>query len=387
MTEEARAAKLAESLNTIGSGWRAGRDVRSLAHAVGAKAETVSFIKNSAPDSLFPPPFLDSLFTGPPLHRPGLIAGPRPFGGRMVLWRIDALDTAFVPPYDAIKARVDQAFQEEKRRTDEEEAKPYFEAHRKDYKTQPKAIVEYISVPIPLPDSVKVPDSAIEKYYRAHPDAYRQEEQVRARHILISTRPAPPGGEAKARFRADSLLKAIRGGADFADLARRFSQDPGSAVSGGDLGFLPRGRMVKEFSDSAFALRAGQVSQLVKTQYGYHIIKVEERKPAGIRPLSEVKEQIRIEMAQTRGDSLAKRNANALRRKIAAGGDAAKFAIPYGGIATTSEFAVTDPLPNLGPVPALSDDLKTLPTGKWAPKVYRGGTSYVLVRPTRKIPA
>src|SRR6185436_3878624 len=103
------------------------------------------------------------------------------------------------------------------------------------------------------------------KYYDSHLDLYRREEEVHARHILINIDPAAP---AKAKARADSLRAALVAGADFADVARRFSQDPGSGSAGGDLGFFQRGRMVKEFSDTSFALAVGQISQPVKTQFG-----------------------------------------------------------------------------------------------------------------------
>ena len=147
---------------------------------------------------------------------------------------------------------------------------------------------------------------------------------MRARHILISSR--TPAEDGKARTRADSLLRAIRGGADFGQLARTFSQDPGSGSQGGDLGFFPRGRMVKEFSDTAFALALGQVSGLTKTQFGYHIIRVDEKKPAGLRPYEEVRGEIKNQLAQSRGDSTAMRTANSIRKKIVAGTPAAQAA-------------------------------------------------------------
>src|SRR5207247_1603267 len=106
-------------------------------------------------------------------------------------------------------------------------------------------------------------------------------------HILI-TPGAAADGDRHAKELADSLRREIVKGADFADLAKRFSQDPGSGAQGGDLGFFARGRMVKEFNDTSFALRAGAVSQPVKTQFGYHLIKVEARRPAGVTPLADV---------------------------------------------------------------------------------------------------
>src|SRR5262249_511680 len=154
--------------------------------------------------------------------------------------------------------------------------------------------------------------------------SYRQDEQVHARHILITT--GAGVSDEKARARADSLRKAAAGGADFAELARRFSQEPGASTSGGDLGWFGRGRMVKEFETAAFALKVGETSPVVKSQFGYHVIRVEEKKAAGTKPFTEVKEALRAQMSAARADSNAARAASRLARKLAAGGDAKALA-------------------------------------------------------------
>ena len=144
------------------------------------------------------------------------------------------------------------------------------------------------------PESVAVSEGAVRAHYEAHLAEYREDEQVHARHILVTLDPAQGDkADARARVRADSLARAIAGGADFGELAKRFSQDPGSASQGGDLGFFARGRMVKEFQDSAFALAPGRVSQPVRTRFGYHLIRVDEHRPAGVRPLAAVHDEIR----------------------------------------------------------------------------------------------
>ncbi len=122
---------------------------------------------------------------------------------------------------------------------------------------------------------------------------------VRVRHILVKVDESASEKEKKAaKKKAESILKKIKSGEDFAKLAAEVSDDPGSKQKGGELGFFPRGRMVKPFEDAAFALKPGKVSGLVKTQYGYHIIEVEEKKAAGIQSFEDVQESIRQKLSQ-----------------------------------------------------------------------------------------
>lgn len=137
----------------------------------------------------------------------------------------------------------------------------------------------------------KLPDEILEKriqdVYRAESKRFEIAEEVRVSHILI-------GKGDNAREKAESLLKEIQAGADFAALAKENSIDPGSAARGGDLGFFGRNRMAKPFEDAAFAMtEKGQLSNVVESQFGYHIIRFEERKPARVRPLDEVREEIK----------------------------------------------------------------------------------------------
>ncbi len=146
-----------------------------------------------------------------------------------------------------------------------------------------------------LQQRTSVSDEEIRRYYEAHQKEF---EQVRARHILFSTRPItrdgnPPPEKETVRRRAQEVLRRARAGEDFAALAREFSEDPGSKNNGGDLDFFGRGRMVREFEEAAFALQPGQISDLVETSYGFHIIKVEARR---IAPLDE---ETRLQIEQT----------------------------------------------------------------------------------------
>ena len=116
---------------------------------------------------------------------------------------------------------------------------------------------------------------------------------VKARHILIRVAPESSQEDKKKAWRKQKdILKRIQGGEEFEKLANEFSDDQGTKSKGGDLGFFPRGRMVKTFEDAVFALKPGEVSNVVETQFGYHIIKVDDHKEPSIEPFESVKEKI-----------------------------------------------------------------------------------------------
>lgn len=134
--------------------------------------------------------------------------------------------------------------------------------------------------------------------YLAERESFRLPEQVAVEHILIGIN--DERDEAQALARANEVLAKLKGGADFAELAGEYSDDPSVANNQGNMGYFPRGQMVKPFEDTAFAMsKAGELSAPVKTQFGYHIIRFEGRKTAGVQPFDEVKSAL-IEQAQAR---------------------------------------------------------------------------------------
>jgi len=133
-----------------------------------------------------------------------------------------------------------------------------------------------------------------EEYYLTHRQEYAQPERIRVAHILWSMKCDCEDQDGKKRAQAESVLKELHAGTDFAELARKYSEDKTSAVEGGDLGqWIVRGALVKPFEEAAFALpNPGAISGVVKTDYGYHIVKLIARESAGIRPFDQVKGQI-----------------------------------------------------------------------------------------------
>lgn len=166
-------------------------------------------------------------------------------------------------------------------------------------------------------DKVNITEEDARKYYSENQQQFEIPEQVRASHILIKPDTSDPNVEpalakAAAKAKAEELLKQIKDGDDFAELALANSGCPSSA-RGGDLGFFSRGRMVPAFEEAAFALEVGRVSDIVETQFGYHIIKVTDRKDASVTMFEQAKDDILKLLTQTRQAELAKEYIESLR--------------------------------------------------------------------------
>ena len=205
----------------------------------------------------------------------------------------------------------------------DEDVKARFQSARETYRIPERRVLSYVLADdTSLAGRVSVTDREIEAYYQGHRDEFKQEEEACASHILVKVK---KGEEAKeghaddeARKIAEGLLAQAKAGQDFAELARKHSEDQGSAAQGGSLGCFARGRMVPEFENAAFSLGPGETSDLVKSPFGYHIIRVTERKEEAVPPLSQVKERIRQALVADRVRALVDDKmrglADALRR-------------------------------------------------------------------------
>ena len=149
-------------------------------------------------------------------------------------------------------------------------------------------------------DSTKLPENEVKSFYDNNPESFKRPEQVRARHILIKADPtADEGVKKKARESIVKIQDRLKKGEDFAELAKALSEC-NSAASGGDLGFFGPGAMVPPFEQAAYALSKGEVSGIVETDFGYHLIKVEDKNPASVMEYDEVKERLRNYLTQVK---------------------------------------------------------------------------------------
>lgn len=195
--------------------------------------------------------------------------------------------------------------------------KAYYEKNAAEFQTPEQARVEYVmlSAEALLPQ-VAVDDAEVKKYYEEHQPEFGTQEQRQAAHILITVSPqAPDADKQAAKAKAEQVLQQVKQApGKFAELAKQYSQDPGSAANGGDLGVFGRGMMVKPFEDAAFQLKPGEISGLVQSDFGFHIIKLLAIKPAKVQALNEVKgvitQKLKMQKAGDKFTELAEKFSN-----------------------------------------------------------------------------
>jgi peptidyl-prolyl cis-trans isomerase D len=256
-------------------------------------------------------------------------------------------------PVDSFRAEVQAS---------DEEVAAHFEKHPEDFRIPEKRKIKYLLIDIEeLRTQITVPAADLERRYNDNFELYTTPEQVRASHILFRT---ADQDEAEVRARAEAVLAQAREGADFAELATEHSEDEATAAEGGDLGYFGRGRMVPEFDLAAFALEPGGISDLVRTEYGFHIIKVTEKNAGTTRPLEEVRDeltqQLSAELAQSRATELAQR----LATQITTPADLDTVGQANGLTPQESEFFARDePILGIGPAPEVAAQVFTLAEG------------------------
>jgi len=270
---------------------------------------------------------------------------------------------------------------------DDDALAKYVAANEDRYRTPERIKARYVAYePADFAADAAPSEDAIKAYYEEWGDErFSEPEQVSAHHILVQTSPtATPEEKAAAKKKADDLAKQLREGADFATLAKEHSGDPGSAEKGGDLGFFPRGRMVPAFDAAAFSQEPGKIGDPVETNFGYHVIRVDEKRPAGAKPLDDVREQIVTTLTAERGMELARNQADADRRAIV-GGKSLDDAVGGRTIEQTPPFARTEPVPGVGFVPAFTAAAFSLDVGQVSDLI-ETDTALYLLEPGEKIP-
>jgi peptidyl-prolyl cis-trans isomerase D len=237
----------------------------------------------------------------------------------------------------------------------------YYEAHKGEYKLPEQREAAYVLVEnAKLLPTVQVDEKAMRDYYNAHQKEFSQQEQVDARHILAKIDDQHPEAEAKKKI--DDAKRRIEKGEDFAKVAKELSDDPGSKDRGGNLGFFGRNAMVKEFEDAAFSAEPHKLVGPIRSNFGYHLIEVLDKRPGGQPPFEQVKQQIStrlaLERAQEMAESKAKEIADRLGRDKPKGPEALEALAksdPTTTYALTGKFGQTDPVPGIGRIPAFND--------------------------------
>ena len=239
----------------------------------------------------------------------------------------------------------------------------YFDQHKADYVLGEQRKVKFLLVDRDAARAkVTVPDGEVQRYYSQNLQQYSTPEQVRASHILFST---TGKNEADVSKQAQAVLARAKAGEDFAALAKQYSDDPGSKVKGGDLDYFGRGRMVPEFEKAAFESAPGLVPDLVKSQFGFHIIKVVDKKASSASPLDAVRPQIQDTLAWQRVDQDIAALAGKFADRIKSPSDLDTVARENGiAIIESGFFQRGDPIAGLGAAPEVSAAAFTLADGK-----------------------
>jgi len=243
------------------------------------------------------------------------------------------------------------------------DAASYFEAHKAEYRLGERRKVKFLIIDQDLVrQKVTVTPAEVQAHYTQNLQQFQTPEQVRATHILLKTEGKD---EATVRKQAEDLLKQIKAGADIAELARKHSEDDASKANGGDLDYFGRGQMVPEFENSAFGMEPGEVSDLVKTQYGFHIIKTVDKKPGSTRTLDEVRSQITEQLQFQKAQETVQSQAKAADDEIDDPSDLDRVAKERGyAVQESGLFTREEPIPGLGAAPQVSQQAFTLKDGE-----------------------
>ena len=258
----------------------------------------------------------------------------------------------------------------------------HFEKNKEPYRIGEKRKVRYALVDVDqVRQQVTVPEADIEAFYKQNQVQYSTPEQIRASHILLKTEGKD---EAAVRKQAEDLLQRVKAGADFAALAKQHSEDEVSSTKGGDLDYFGRGAMVPEFEASAFAMKTGDVSDLVKTSFGFHIIKVVDRREAATRALADVRTEIEDQLKWQKAQQQAEQTAKTVAAQLKNAADLDRIAKERGfHVQDTGLFLRDDPIDGLGPSPEVAGQAFQLAEGAVSPAL-RVSRGWVFVTVTQK---
>src|SRR5271156_1753207 len=268
------------------------------------------------------------------------------------------LDYAYIKPEDLVaKINVDDA-----------EVKAAYEKNKAKYQVPEKRVVRYAIVDVnQIRQSMQISDDQLKAQYQKNIQDYQVPNRVHVEHILLMTVGKPDAEVEEIRKKAQGILDQAKKGANFEDLAKKYSEDPGTKDKGGDLGWIVQGQTVPEFEKTAFSLDKDQISGLVKTQYGFHIIKVLDKESAHTKPFEEVRDSLRAPMMLGEADKEASDTADKISAEVRRSGKvslddlAREFHL---SVAETRPVSATDQLLELGNSKDVKDEIFRLKSGE-----------------------
>ena len=261
------------------------------------------------------------------------------------------------------------------------EVTAYFDSSKEKYRIGEKRKVKYAIVNVDqVRSTIVVPEADIQAFYTQNLQQYQTPAQVRASHILFKIE----GKDEKVvRAQAEDVLKKVKApGADFAALAKQYSEDDSNNANGGDLDYFGRGRMVAEFEQAAFAMKPGEISDLVKTAFGFHIIKVVDNKPDSTRPVAEVRPEIEEQLKWQKAQAEAEKIAKSLEGTIKSAADLDRVAKERNlQVTETGLVLQNEPIQGVGVQPELSGRVFGMKEGEVTPAM-RVATGWVFATVT-----
>jgi len=271
-------------------------------------------------------------------------------------------------------------------RPDEVAMKDFFEKHNEEYRVPEKIKIAYLEIdPEALEQGIEISDDEIKSYYEYNIDTYAEPKKVRARHILFKLdKNAQKDKEKEVKEKAQSVLKEAREGKDFTELAKKYSEGP-TKSKGGDLGYFSAGQMVKPFEDAAFKMKTGEISDLVRTDFGYHIIKVEDVQEASSKTLEEVRDKIEKTLVQNTTVELAYEKGQTLIDQMPYDTELAQYAAEHDIDTKYTDYVTQgERIPGIGGDNKLSQTLFSLSKNETSELIELGEKYYIFQVADRK---